>query len=211
MGPRCAAKLGEDGTFRGNGPGAGLALAYDAVDDGWSLGRAAGSGTGALVARAASLDHGLAMLARASGCMSTFRVGLPCGESFLRPGKVPAPEVLAALGYLAVGAVTAYAVLARPSSVGVAEVRRELLSGLPGGVGLGEVEETDSEGGTTWWCCDLSVPFEGMLRLSEADAVVASALARCPFEPVGRSEVEAAALPTANSAKVLRFTLDHAA
>ncbi len=141
----------------------------------------------------------------ATGRVGPFHVRLPCGASFARPGQVPASEVLAALGYRTVRAVGACALLPLPDGAGPAEARDAAFGRIPGGIDLGEIEPVDSEAGVTWWCCPVMVPFDGMLRLADADALVEDALAGSGLEVAGPAEPETDAGVAANAAEVLSF------
>lgn len=202
-----AVTLTPHGAFRAHGPGGTHELAYDGTADAWNLvgPPPPGRRPGVLVARVGGLDHGLALLVAAAGRIGPFRVALPCGGSFARPGHVPASEVLAALGYRATRAVAACTLLSMPDGACEGEARREALRLLTGGIDLGEVEPVESESGVTWWCCPVYVPFDGMLRLSAADAVVAEALAGTGLEVAGPAEPETDASVLANAAELLSF------
>ena len=210
----CSVELMPFGSFRSDGPAGTYDLLYDAPDGRWLLAGPPqpGAAAGTLLAQTCDLDHALRLLLAASGRLGRFAVRLPCGRSFTRPGNVPAVEVLAALGYGETASITAFTVLERPDAATQGAVRRELVEALAGSpVGLGDVEATDSEAGTTYWTCDLSVPFEGMLRLAAADGIVDEALSGTGLVATGRAEAEQAAPATPNAALVLPLRRDRAA
>lgn len=204
----CTVTLRNDGAFSMEAPEGEHVLMYDAEDMAWNLVGPAlpGSAVGRLLARSPTLDFGLTLLVGIGGKLGSFGVELPCGNMFSRPGKMPALDVLAAFGYAPVKAVTGFVLVDLDPSLQELEVRRKLVSSLSGSsCDLGSVEATEISSESTLWCCEVSLPLEGVVHLGSLDELVAEALAPTGCVPFGRAEAEGLAGAPSPGGVVVRF------
>lgn len=203
-------ELDEDGIFSCSGPAGDFVLFFsgDKGEERWLLTRAADDegGVPPLLAWQLDLDEGLRLLVATAGSVDPFKVVLPSGESFGRPGKVPALEVMAALGYSVVRGVNAFVVLSDSAEVGADVLRRELLWRLRDrAVEVGALEMVEGDGESSVWCCDLKIEFEGPIRENSARGLVSRMLADSGLEVMEQVELDLLYKVPPNTAAVVRF------
>lgn len=99
-----------------------------------------------------------------------YRVNLPCGKHFSRPGRVPAESVLSALGWVYVTHLIGFSHFSSPSACSEARARRhflELTQDSPSVV-VGDVTACD-DGENRFWIADLRIPFDGFIRREDIE------------------------------------------
>lgn len=203
-------ELDEDGVFSCEGPSGSHVLFFsgDKGEERWLLTPAAveGNAVPPLLAWQGDLDDGLRLLVATSGSVEPFRVALPTGDSFARPGRVPALEVMAALGYSVVRGVNAFVVVTEAAGYDAPRLRRELVASLDGRpLQVGELDLVEGDGESSVWCCDLKLSFEGPLMESGARALVSRTLAGSGLEVIDQVELDVPYKVPQNVAAVLRF------
>lgn len=203
-------ELDEDGIFSCEGPSGRHVLFFsgDKGEERWLLTPAVTDGNVVppLLAWQSDLDDGLRLLVATSGSVDPFRVLLPSGDSFARPGKVPALEVMAALGYSVVRGLSAFVVVTEAADYDSRKLRRELVANLSGRpLEVGEVDWVEGDGDSSVWCCDLRLSFEGPLQESGAKALVKRTLAGSGLEILDPVELDVPYKVPQNVAAVLRF------
>lgn len=171
--------LGDDGVFVAPSRDAACYLMFDSsVPTGrWLLSYDhEGAEHPALISIHASLDTGLRAMAEQAGWGNKrFAVVLSDEDKFIRPGKVPASEVMAALGYVLVPSIVAFAIYDPGLEAERSEVEqaiRERLAGIS--VMVGAVDYVGVP--DTAWCCDLTIPFEGYIYKADIEHFVAASL-----------------------------------
>lgn len=94
-----------------------------------------------------------------------YRVNLPCGGSFSRPGRVKAEDVMSSMGWVYVTHLTGFAHFAPSEPCSETVVRRHFLSIIEESpnVRLGEITPLH-EDATLMWIADLHIPFEGFIQ-----------------------------------------------
>ena len=177
--------LGDDGVFAAPIRDAACYLMFDStVSTGrWLLSYDHGEAEyPSLVSIHANLDTGLKAMAELAGWGGRrFTVILSDEEKFIRPGKVPASEVMAALGYILVPSIRAFAIYDPGFEAERGEVEaiiRERLAGKS--VTIGSVDYVGVP--DTAWCCDLTLPFEGYIFRADIEHFVSSSLADVNLE-----------------------------
>lgn len=129
-----------------------------------------------------TLDDALVGLARqaiggAPG--SRFRIVLPCGSSFLRPGKIPAEQVMSRFGWIHVRRLRGYMMMAFPEGACAYRVHDGFRKRLPHpGIRLGEAVRVEVKDGTANWCADVLMECGRFIRADEVQTAAAGA-----FEP----------------------------
>lgn len=168
--------LGMDGEFSMSTPDAEWHLIFDGSSGAgrWLLSclkRTAN--TLHLVSMHGSLDTGLNELALHAGWQGKrFSIVLTSGERFIRPGKVPAGEILAAHGYSLVSSITAFAILNAKTAEDAADAVLDVRAALhETGVNVGSADPIGEP--DTGYCCDLTLPIEGYVLRTAANAIVA--------------------------------------
>lgn len=209
-------KLDDEGIFSCEGPEGSFVLFFsgDKGEERWLLTKASEDPTvvPSLLAWQQDLDEGLRLLVATAGSVDPFRVELPCGDGFARPGRVPAAEVMAALGYSVVRGVNAFVVVSDSATVPPERIRRELLWRLKGRqVEIGDLEMVEGDGESSVWCCDLKVQFEGPIRENGARWLVTKALAGSGLEVMDQVELDVPYKVPANVAAVFRLPRRQAA
>lgn len=99
-----------------------------------------------------------------------FRVKLPCGQRFSRPGQVPAEAVLSALGWVFVTHLIGFSHFNSATACSEHRARRhfvELVQDSPSVV-VGEVTACD-DGENRFWIADLRIPFDGFIRREDIE------------------------------------------
>ena len=141
------------------------------------------------------LDAALEVLAATVGFDGKFSVQLPCSTGFLRPGRVPAVQVLAALGYFPARGITSYVVMESDSDADAEHVRETLVGKLANrSVCVGDMSLVEIENGSSVWCCDVNLPFEGPL----SDVIAREYVSR---------EFDGSGLDVADCVEIVPFTL----
>lgn len=108
-----------------------------------------------------------------------FRVNLPCGRSFKRPGRIAAENVMASMGWLYVHELVAYGGLLCPelsSPEEAEEAFKDLLDGTM--VSLDDVDYVGDDfvsSDNGYWCAKYLLPYDGFLHLDriESEIVIA--------------------------------------
>lgn len=120
-----------------------------------------------------TLDEALnAAVSEASGLpRPNFRVRLPCGQHFSRPGRVSAESVLSSLGWVYVTHLVGFAHFFSETSCSEARARKHFLAMIEESpsVVLGDVSPSD-EGDSRLWIADLHIPFDGFIRREDIEA-----------------------------------------
>lgn len=163
----------------------------------------------------AGLDR-LADLGRAprSGMRGLYRVALPDGRSFHRPGALSAEEVMSRFGHDLVGTVRAFLVAPLDSAATAADAyawfreRLGVLGPLLGRVDPVEIDETGS-----CWCADVLLPANGFYRAEALLEFARSSVGACGVEMFSELGLDAEDVPPglasampAPSSSVLTFT-----
>jgi len=99
-----------------------------------------------------------------------FRVKLPCGRHFSRPGRIAAEDVLSSLGWVYVTHLVGYSHLVTDTSCSVGRARKHFLNLTQNSpsVVVGDVTPCD-EGDSRLWIADLHIPFDGFIRREDIE------------------------------------------
>ena len=120
-----------------------------------------------------SLDSALDFAVRQAFLMDAlheYSVKLPDGTSFKRPGRIGAEQVMASAGWLFVNSLIGFSMVATPVSSTVFDARAEMLRRIAGTtLKLGEVSLSDQDEEGMHWCADLTLAYEGFVRIEEID------------------------------------------
>lgn len=140
-----------------------------------------------------------------------FRVEMPCGNSFIRPGKVPAEQVITRLGWVHLRRLRGYMMITLPENACPFRARdgfRQRLA-IPGAK-LGESTRVSIGGGSSNWCADVFIDCERFARMEEIQEIAAAA-----FDAVGEMLPHYDFVPRtpvfATAAQVLQFPARKAA
>ncbi|NTF17186.1 hypothetical protein G6L37_01920 [Agrobacterium rubi] len=121
----------------------------------------------------ATLDEALNFaVCEASGlARPNFRVRLPCGQHFSRPGHVPAEAVLSSLGWVYVTHLVGFSHFLSDTACTPAIARRHflLMTKDTPNVVVGDVTPND-EDGNRLWIADLHIPFDGFIRREDIES-----------------------------------------
>jgi hypothetical protein len=199
--------MAEDGKFIASGPGGeGVAVYEDRLAPfAWHAVFVPAGGKPRSRSHA-TLDAALLDLSISARDAAAFRVDLPGGASFQRPGKVPAEEVLGNLGFVLVRELDASFALALPGGISPQEARmrfEERLGSLA--VNLRGVAPVEAEGGSVWWCGNVVLPVSCYVADGEYDALAAAYAAKLGIEFHPGVEVVAEAAPEGQGLMVLPF------
>jgi len=132
----------------------------------------------------ATVDEALRAMVEQSGAGETgtrFRVVLPCGQSFLRPGKVPAESVLSSLGWVHTKRYIGYMVLTLHEGASNLDAREGFRSriNLPNSR-LGDMACVERAHGLSRWIGDVLLDRDGFVRYQDFQEEAARA-----FEGIG--------------------------
>jgi hypothetical protein len=120
----------------------------------------------------ATLDEALDWAVSASTGLSrpNYRVALPCGRHFSRPGRVAAEEVLTALGWVYVTHLVGFSHFASETSCSEHRARKHFFSLVEHSpsVVVGECTAVD-DGENRLWIADLHIPFDGFIRREDIE------------------------------------------
>ncbi len=116
-----------------------------------------------------ALDYAVAR-ASDGGRVSEYEVLLPCGQTFRRPGRIPAEQVMASMDWLYVEEMSGFTAYATDLDVGEMQVRKEILAKAQDTqVELGEVDLVEEANGQRHWCADLHIPYHGFIHRDNID------------------------------------------
>jgi len=198
----------EDGSFTAQARGAECHLIFDPASAGgrWLLlYRSQGAPEDLLLSMHDDLDEALAGLAaQADNDGGWFTIRLPDGNTFSRPGKVPAEEILATFGYMLIEGMTVYAVYESASELSDAEAERavrEMLTGYD--VRIGSVDRIGDADPS--WCLDMVLPFEGYIHRGALTAHAAGVLAGTALEVTGVIECQDVGAEVPDTSNVVHF------
>lgn len=107
-----------------------------------------------------------------------YSVRLPDGMSFQRPGRLPAEQVMASAGWVFVTSLIGYAMVTTErngNAFGVRAVMAKRLLGCQARIGDIDLSDADEEG--LHWCIDLSLPYEGFIKVEDIGAEAKAAFA----------------------------------
>jgi hypothetical protein len=105
-----------------------------------------------------------------------FMVSLPCGASFFRPGRVPAENVMASLGWVHIKTLVAHTVRSYGSDYSAADVVDIIsLNITDESIEVGTAVDVGSYNGMTNWCIDLRRPCHEFLQVSAVSDAVTKA------------------------------------
>lgn len=161
-----------------------------------------------------TLDIGLdrlALLGSATqvGLRGLYRVELPGGASFQRPGTVAAEEVLGKYDFSLVSSVRAFLVASLDSVFSATDAhlwfreRLGVLAPLQGSVDLVEADSNE-----TLWCTDVLLPANGFYRPEDLLQFARASVGACGVEMFSEVSVDDDDLPVlAVSGQVVRFAL----
>lgn len=99
-----------------------------------------------------------------------YRVKLPCGQHFSRPGRINAEAVLSAMGWVYVTHLIGFSHFNSATPCSEHRARRhfvELVQDSPSVV-VGEVTPCD-DGENRFWIADLRIPFDGFIRREDIE------------------------------------------
>jgi hypothetical protein len=118
------------------------------------------------------LDEGLRALATVAGWGGQrFRVEVGGDKGFIRPGRVPASEILAGMGYILVRSVVCYAMIEPSGVIDAEEARSEFVRRLAGrGLTVGAVDPVGPPDMT--WCADVTIPYEGFIYHGDVPGLI---------------------------------------
>lgn len=120
----------------------------------------------------ATLDEALnTAVSEASGlARPNYRVKLPCGQHFSRPGNVPAEAVISSLGWVYVTHLVGFSAFLSDTNCSPSLARRHFLTMVKDtpNVVVGEVSPND-EGDNRLWIADLHIPFDGFIRREDIE------------------------------------------
>jgi hypothetical protein len=209
-----AIQLTEGGGFRIDGPkGVFAELGFDPEcgEEPWSVSVMDGDGRCRHSESVSTLDIGLDRLAilgsaTQKGLRGLYRVELPDGVSFQRPGTVPAEEILRKFDFSLVGSVRAFLVAQIDTAFTVSEAHhwfREKLGALAPLQGSTDLVESDSNEGC--WCTDVLLPANGFYRAEGLLEFARSAVGACGVEMFSEISVRDDGLPAQGSGQVVQF------
>jgi len=128
-------------------------------------------GRHALYESFATIDEALSSMIAVSGAgdaSSRFRVLLPCGQHFLRPGKVRAESVISTLGWTHTKRYIGYMVLSLPERATNMEARERFRRNITiGSARIGEMTCVERADGLSHWCADILLDRDGFVRWDE--------------------------------------------
>lgn len=120
----------------------------------------------------ATLDDALTRaVSDASGlARPNFRVRLPCGQQFSRPGRIRAEDVLSSLGWTYVTHLVGFSAFSSDLGCTETTARRHFLDLVKNSptVVVGDVVSND-EGDDRLWIADLHIPFDGFIRREDIE------------------------------------------
>jgi hypothetical protein len=99
-----------------------------------------------------------------------YRVKLPCGNYFSRPGRIPAEEVLSSMGWVYVTHLVGFSPFTSTEPCSEALALKHFLEITQDSptVEVGEVTACD-EGQNCFWIADLRIPFDGFIRREDIE------------------------------------------
>jgi hypothetical protein len=158
-----------------------------------------------------TLDIGLDRLsilgsATLNGLRGLYRVELPGGASFQRPGSVPAEEILRKLEFNFVGSVHAFLVARLDGAMSQVEAalwfrdKVGVLAPLLGSVDLVESDEIEAS-----WCADVLLPVNGFYRPQDLLGFARSAVGACGVEMSAEISVYEEDISVLPLGEVVRF------
>lgn len=212
-----AIRLTEWGGFKiDDGKGVIAELGFDPLAgvDGWCVSVMDTAGRSLLSEAVPTLDIGLdrlAMLGSAteSGLRDLYRVELPGGASFQRPGTVPADEILGKFGFSFVSSVRAFLVASLDAAFSATDAHlwfREklgVLAPLQGSVDLVETGPTE-----TCWCTDVLLPANGFYRPEDLLQFATDSVGACGVEMFSEVSISEDELLVATApGRVVQFAL----
>jgi hypothetical protein len=100
-----------------------------------------------------------------------YRVMLPCGQHFSRPGRVPAESVLSSMGWVYVTHLIGFHHFNSPAPCSEHRARRHFIEHVQDSpsVVVGDVTPCD-DGENCFWIADLRIPFDGFIRREDIEA-----------------------------------------
>src|SRR5690606_30555412 len=105
-----------------------------------------------------------------------FKVKLPCGASFIRPGHIPAENVMASLGWVHVKTLVGHMVRSFHSGYSPDEVSEIVADEIWGeDIEVGSVADVGRYGDETFWCIDLKRHCNEFLRYEDIPSAVSTA------------------------------------
>lgn len=163
-----------------------------------------------------TLDIGLdrlALLGSATqkGLRGLYRVDLPGGGSFQRPGNVPAEEILRKFDFDLVGNAQTYLIApldAAITSVEAHEWFSQKLGVLAPLMGSVDLVETDANGGH--WCVDVLLPVNGFYSPEGLMEFARNAVGHCGVEMIPEVTICDEAAPDLRSGEVVQFAAGRA-
>lgn len=127
-----------------------------------------------------TIDEALAKMVdvASGGKECRFRVVLPCGASFLRPGRIPAEEVMFTLGWVHTKRLTGYMHLSLPVHFSPREARDAFRRRvrIPNSR-VGDVQCLGRSDSESVWLADIHLDRDGFMRISEFQIEAAAAFA----------------------------------
>ena len=158
------------------------------------------------------LDEALEWAVRASTGRSgvRFKVNLPCGASFSRPGRVPAEDVMSSLDWVYVTHLIGFVCLTTDNPCTEPYARRRFLGMISANPDVELGEATPVDGDMRFWVGDLHIPFEGFIRVQDIKAEKEVCFAAEGIETIEGYDCRKAGSGESRSAEIISF-VDHAA
>lgn len=208
-----AIRMSEGGGFRIDGDGVSAELGFDPQCDlePWCVAVIDDEGRCLHSETVSTLDIGLdrlALLGSATqkGLRGLYRVDLPGGGSFQRPGNVQAEEILHKFDFDLVGSARTFLIAPLDSAITATEAYRwfseklGVLAPLMGSVDHVESDSTDGH-----WCVDVLLPVNGFYTSEGLLEFAKGAVAACGLEMIPEISVCDETLPDLRSGQVVQF------
>jgi hypothetical protein len=102
--------------------------------------------------------------------INEYDVRLPCGNTFRRPGRVPAEQVMASMDWLYVEEMIGFHTLTTPIKAEAMDARKEIMEKIiETQVELGSVDLVEEENGKRHWCADVHMPYQGFIHRKDIE------------------------------------------
>jgi len=155
-----------------------------------------------------SLDGALDFAARSvSGDLrQAYSVVLPDGTRFLRPGRKPAEEVMASAGWVFVTSLIGFFMVQTEPGTGVFDARRTASETIASAdVMLGEVHFVEADDDGLHWCADVSLEYDGFLRIEEIETEARAAFAAAGADVLPYYDFRTRVPVAGRSATIIQF------
>lgn len=138
-----------------------------------------------------------------------YSVSLPDGTRFKRPGRIGAEQVMASAGWVYVVGLIGFSMLTTSSDANVFDARTAMRRRIAGtNLKLGEVSLADSDEDGLHWCADLTLAWEGFIRLEDIEMEAKAAFAAEGVEVIPHFDFKLRTSLSLSEALVIPFPTD---